>query len=86
MKSRCFIILVFYCSFNLEVMVKFQLRKKKKKFTAYLSLVTKVLGFCCQVFSQLPFIYDGDLRQEHKFFIAACENEKRTEKLPIFPN
>ena len=29
MKSRWFIILVFYCSFNLEVLVKFQLRKKK---------------------------------------------------------
>ena len=29
MKSRWFIILVFYCSFNLEALVKFQLRKKK---------------------------------------------------------
>ena len=44
MKSRWFIILVFYCSFNLEVLVKFQLRKKKK-ITAYLSLVTKFLDF-----------------------------------------
>ena len=52
MKSRWFIILVFYCSFNLEVMVKFQLRKKKKKkkFTAYLSLVTKFLDFVVKFF------------------------------------
>ena len=48
MKSRWFIILVFYCSFNLKVLLNFNCAKKK--FTAYLSLVTKFLDFVVKFF------------------------------------
>ena len=83
-KPRRLIFLECHCSLKSENLLKFW--PYKKILLLIIKDSCKSLNFCSYVFSCLPSIYDGKLRQEHQFFKAVFKDKMRTKNQILLKN